>query len=119
VFQRMIDAARAKPLMFDVILVHSFSRFSRDQLQLEFYVRRLAKNGVRLISITQELGDDLMSNMIAIWGADIVIDYKKDDFEKNAFRLRSRAQRPAQRHAQKVPARREARRRRGLDLGSA
>src|ERR1019366_5040605 len=35
-----------------------------DQFQLEFYVRRLAKNGVRLISITQELGDDPMSNMI-------------------------------------------------------
>ena len=28
------------------------------------YVERLAKNGVRLISITQELGDDPMSNMI-------------------------------------------------------
>ncbi len=45
-FQRMIDAATAKPPMFDVILVHSFSRFFRDQLQLEFYVRRLAKNCV-------------------------------------------------------------------------
>ena len=63
-FQRMIDAATAKPPMFNVIVVHSFSRFFRDQFQLEFYVRRLAKNGVRLISITQELGDDPMSNMI-------------------------------------------------------
>ena len=63
-FQRMIDAATTKPAAFDVILVHSFSRFFRDQFQLEFYVRRLAKNGVRLVSITQELGDDPMSNMI-------------------------------------------------------
>ena len=63
-FQRMIDAATAKPSAFDVIVVHSFSRFFRDQFQLEFYVRRLAKNGVRLVSITQELGDDPMSNMI-------------------------------------------------------
>jgi DNA invertase Pin-like site-specific DNA recombinase len=63
-FQRMIDAATVKPPMFDVILVHSFSRFFRDQFQLEYYVRRLAKNGVRLVSITQELGDDPMSNMI-------------------------------------------------------
>ena len=45
-------------------MVHSFSRFFRDQFQLEFHVRRLAKNGVRLVSITQELGDDPMSNMI-------------------------------------------------------
>jgi site-specific DNA recombinase len=63
-FQRMIDATTAKPPAFDVILVHSFSRFFRDQFQLEFYVRRLAKNGVRLVSITQELGDDPLSNMI-------------------------------------------------------
>jgi site-specific DNA recombinase len=63
-FQRTIDAATVKPPPFDVILVHSFSRFFRDQFQLEFYVRRLAKNGVRLVSITQELGDDPMSNMI-------------------------------------------------------
>jgi site-specific DNA recombinase len=63
-FQRMIDAATTKPPAFDVIVVHSFSRFFRDQFQLEFYVRRLAKNGVRLVSITQELGDDSMSNMI-------------------------------------------------------
>jgi site-specific DNA recombinase len=63
-FQRMIDAATTKPPAFDVILVHSFSRFFRDQFQLEFYVRRLAKSGVRLVSITQELGDDPMSNMI-------------------------------------------------------
>jgi site-specific DNA recombinase len=63
-FQRMIDAATAKPPAFDAIVVHSFSRFFRDQFQLEFNVRRLAKNGVRLISITQELGDDPMSNMI-------------------------------------------------------
>ena len=60
----MIDAATAKPPAFDVILVHSFSRFFRDQFQLEFYVRRLAKSGVRLVSITQELGNDPMSNMI-------------------------------------------------------
>jgi DNA invertase Pin-like site-specific DNA recombinase len=63
-FQRMIDAATTKPPAFDLIVVHSFSRFFRDQFQLEFYVRRLAKNRVRLVSITQELGDDPMSNMI-------------------------------------------------------
>lgn len=63
-FQRMIDAATTKPPAFDIVVVHSFSRFFRDQFQLEFYVRRLANNGVRLVSITQELGDDPMSNMI-------------------------------------------------------
>src|SRR5207237_1831058 len=47
-----------------VIVVHSFSRFFRDHFELEFYVRRLAKNGVRLASVTQELGDDPMSVMM-------------------------------------------------------
>ena len=63
-FQRMMDAAAARPPLFDVIVVHSFSRFFRDQFQLEFYVRKLAKNGVRLVSITQDLGDDPMSVMM-------------------------------------------------------
>src|ERR1700724_846294 len=60
----MIHAATTKPPVFEVIVVHSFSRFFRDQFQFEFYVRKLAKNGVRLISITQDLGDDPMSVMM-------------------------------------------------------
>ena len=70
-FQKMMDAASQKPAAFDVIIVHSFSRFFRDQFQfqLEFYVRRLAKNGVRLISITQDLGDDPMSHDAPDYGA--------------------------------------------------
>ncbi|MCC6483191.1 MAG: recombinase family protein [Sphingomonadaceae bacterium] len=63
-FQKMMDSAAQKPAPFDVIIVHSFSRFFRDQFQLEFYVRRLAKNDIRLTSITQDLGDDPMSVMM-------------------------------------------------------
>ena len=63
-FQAMIDAALVKPPTFTFIIVHSFSRFFRDQFQFEYYVRKLAKNGVRLISITQDLGDDPMSVMM-------------------------------------------------------
>src|SRR5258708_11673089 len=57
-FQRMIDATTTKPPAFDVIVVHSFSRFFRDQFQLEFYVRRLAKSGVGPLSIPQGPGAD-------------------------------------------------------------
>jgi site-specific DNA recombinase len=63
-FQRMIEAGTSKPVPFDIVIVHSFSRFFRDHFELEFYVRRLAKNGVRLVSITQEMGDDPMHVMI-------------------------------------------------------
>lgn len=63
-FQRMIEAGISKPAPFDVVVVHSFSRFFRDHFELEFYVRKLAKNGIKLVSITQEMGDDPMHVMM-------------------------------------------------------
>jgi len=63
-FQRMIEAGTTRPAPFDVVVVHSFSRFFRDHFELEFYVRKLAKNGVKLLSITQEMGDDPMHVMM-------------------------------------------------------
>ncbi|MFN7129191.1 MAG: recombinase family protein [Brevundimonas sp.] len=63
-FQRMIEAGTAKPPAFDIVLVHSFSRFFRDAFEMEFYVRKLARNGVKLVSITQELGDDPIHDMM-------------------------------------------------------
>lgn len=38
-FQRLMDAALHGTAPFEVVLVHSFSRFFRDQFQLEFHVR--------------------------------------------------------------------------------
>ncbi len=63
-FQRMIEAGTSKPAPFDVVVVHSFSRFFRDAFDMEFYVRKLAKNGVKLLSITQEIGDDPAHQMM-------------------------------------------------------
>jgi DNA invertase Pin-like site-specific DNA recombinase len=70
-FQWMIERATDDDRPFDIILVHSFSRFFRDAFGLEMYVRKIAKVGVRLISITQELGEDptrvMMRQMIAMF----------------------------------------------------
>lgn len=70
-FQRMIERACDDDHPFEVIVVHSFSRFFRDAFGLEMYIRKLAKHGVRLISITQELGDDparvMMRQVIALF----------------------------------------------------
>jgi site-specific DNA recombinase len=70
-FQRMIERASDDDRPFDLIVVHSFSRFFRDAFGLEMYIRRLAKHGVRLVSITQELGDDpsqvMMRQVIALF----------------------------------------------------
>ena len=62
--QRLLDMALTEAPPFNVIVVHSFSRFARDHFALEFQVRRLRKHRVRLVSITQDLGDDPMSVMV-------------------------------------------------------
>jgi len=67
-FQRMIDAALVKGPPLTVIVVHSSSRFFGDQFLLEYYVRKLAKNGVKLVSITQDLSDDPMGMIRQIMG---------------------------------------------------
>jgi DNA invertase Pin-like site-specific DNA recombinase len=55
-FQRMINLACAAHRPFDVILVHSQSRFARNTRDLLIYKERLKANGVALISVTQDLG---------------------------------------------------------------
>jgi site-specific DNA recombinase len=84
-FQRMIEAGTAKPASFDVVVVHSFSRFFRDHFELEFYVRKLAKNGVRLVSITQEMGDDPMHVMMRQIMA-LLDEYQSKENAKHALR---------------------------------
>ena len=64
VFQEMVETAARAERPFDLIVVHSYSRFFRDAFQLEFYLRRLRKHGVKVVSITQETGDDPMSQMV-------------------------------------------------------
>jgi site-specific DNA recombinase len=64
VFKRMIEAAKHEPRYFDVVVVHSFSRFSRDALHSELYIRTLRKSGVELISISQEVTADPMGEIV-------------------------------------------------------
>ena len=63
-FQRMIDAACHPDHPFDAIVVHSFSRFYRDAVQSGVYQRKLEKNGVRVCSITQDVGNDATGRFI-------------------------------------------------------
>lgn len=63
-FQKMIERATDDDHPYDVIVVHSFSRFFRDLIGAEMYIRKLAKSGVKLVSITQELSDDPTHVMI-------------------------------------------------------
>ena len=84
-FQKMIERACDGENAFDYVVVHSFSRFFRDAFGLEFYVRKLAKHGVRLVSITQELGDDpaqvMMRQVIALFD-----EYQSKENAKHVLR---------------------------------
>ena len=70
-FQRMIERALDDDHPFDLIVVHSLSRFFRDCFHLEMYVRKLAKADVRVVSVTQELGENpaqvMMRQLIAMF----------------------------------------------------
>ncbi|MBX6746563.1 MAG: recombinase family protein, partial [Acetobacteraceae bacterium] len=54
-FQRMIEAATGSGHLFDVVLVHSTSRFARDLYVSEHYIRRLRRAKVAFVSITQDI----------------------------------------------------------------
>ncbi len=87
VFQQMIERACDGDHAFDVIAVHSYSRFFRDAFGQEFYLRKLAKQGVKLVSITQPLGDDddpaqaMMRKVIALFD-----EYQSKENAKHVLR---------------------------------
>jgi site-specific DNA recombinase len=73
VFQQMIERACDGEHAFDVIIVHSYSRFFREAFEQEFYLRKLAKHNVKVVSITQPVGDEnepvhaMMRKVIALF----------------------------------------------------
>jgi site-specific DNA recombinase len=64
VFQQMIGDAMMKPPAFEAIIIHSLSRFFRDGIEFGVYERRLAKNKVKVVSITQPTSDDAGGEMM-------------------------------------------------------
>jgi site-specific DNA recombinase len=63
VFQEMIYKATRSDHPFEYVVIHSLSRFSRDALHSELYVRKLRKAGVELVSITQAVTPDASGEM--------------------------------------------------------
>ena len=84
-FQRMLEQAREPERRFDVILVHSFSRFYRNGAEMELTIRSLKKLGIEVVSVTQPTGDDpsqeLMRQMIGIFD-----EYSSRENGKNVTR---------------------------------
>jgi DNA invertase Pin-like site-specific DNA recombinase len=86
IFQTMIDRACEGEKDIDAIVVHSFSRFMRDSFAFEFYVRKLSKHGVALISIAQDVveGDPaqvMMRKVIALFD-----EYQSKENAKHVLR---------------------------------
>src|ERR1044071_2275918 len=71
VFQRLLEQASNADRGFDIICVHSFSRFYRNGAEMELCIRNLRKHGVEVVSVTQPTGDDpsqqLMRQIIGIF----------------------------------------------------
>lgn len=87
VFQQMIERACDGGQAFDYIIVHSYSRFFREAFEQEFYLRKLAKHGVRVVSITQPVGDEsepvqaMMRKVIALFD-----EYQSKENAKHVIR---------------------------------
>jgi DNA invertase Pin-like site-specific DNA recombinase len=86
-FQQMIERACDGEHTFDLIVVHSYSRFFREAFDQEFYLRKLAKYSVRVISITQPVGDEaepvhaMMRKVIALFD-----EYQSKENAKHVIR---------------------------------
>jgi site-specific DNA recombinase len=82
-FQAMLTEAKSKA--FDVILVHSQSRFARNTLDLLHHISKLEKAGVEFISITQDIGSgDQAKVMRTIVGA--MDEYQSEETAKHVRR---------------------------------
>jgi site-specific DNA recombinase len=85
VFQRMLEESESSDRQFDVICVHSFSRFYRNGAEMELTIRKLRKNGVEVVSVTQPTGDDpsqqLMRQIIGVFD-----EYTSRENGKNVIR---------------------------------
>jgi len=87
VFQQMIERACDGERAFDLIVVHSYSRFFREAFDQEFYLRKLAKHGVRVVSVTQPVGDEaepvhaMMRKVIALFD-----EYQSKENAKHVIR---------------------------------
>ena len=64
VFEEMLDEAKFGEQRFERIVVHSYSRYFRDEVEAELTIRALRKRGVEVVSITQEVGHDEMGDLL-------------------------------------------------------
>jgi len=74
-FQEMMASARQVPRPVDGIVVWSFSRFARNQLDAQFYKAGLRKRGYVIVSKTDELPNNEMAPLMEAF-----VDWKNQRF---------------------------------------
>jgi DNA invertase Pin-like site-specific DNA recombinase len=84
-FQAMIAEACSIAKPFDVVIVHSQSRFARNTLDLLYYTKKLEKADVQFVSITQDIGTGDQANVLrTILGA--MDEYQSKEISKHVSR---------------------------------
>jgi site-specific DNA recombinase len=63
-FQKLLRAVEQTSPPFDLILVHSLSRAFRDLTDQEITFKKLQASGIKLLSMSEQLGDDAQSPMM-------------------------------------------------------
>lgn len=98
-FLRMIDDS--KKGMFDVIIVHKLDRFARNRYDSAIYKRELRLNGVRVVSVTENLDgspesvilESVLEGMSEYYSANLAREVKKG-LQENALQARHTGGRP-------------------------
>ncbi|WP_158547545.1 recombinase family protein [Rhodovulum sp. 12E13] len=77
-FQELFQVIEGGGKPFDIVMVHSLSRFFRNAVELELRYQQLRKLGIRLISISEETDDTPTGRMVRGMFAlnDEILSYK-------------------------------------------
>lgn len=75
-FQRMIDDAGKG--LFDVIIIHKTDRFSRNRFDSILYKNKLAKYGVKVISVTENFGEGAEADLMLAMQESMAEYYSKN-----------------------------------------
>ena len=79
-FQAMIADSSSKD--FSAVIVHKLDRFSRDRYNSVFYRKKLKDNGVKLLSVLENIDDDNPEDLILL----SVLEGMADYYSKNLSR---------------------------------
>lgn len=93
-FQCMIRDSEQRT--FDTVLVWKLDRFSRDRYDSAFYKHHLKKNGVRVVSVTENISDgpegiileSMLEGMAEYYSAELAVKVRRGQYE-NAIKCRT------------------------------